>query len=99
MRIVDSIGALAGILTTIAFIPQVVKTWRSGSAEDISLFMFVLFSTGVLLWLIYGIAVDSMPIVAANAVTLVLALFILGLKIRYTLIQKRKRKAAGQRGL
>lgn len=96
MNIVDLTGGLAGILTTIAFIPQVIKTWRSGSAEDISLFMFILFSTGVLLWLIYGVAIDSVPVIAANGVTLLLALSVLILKVRYMRIQRFRMKDAGQ---
>lgn len=90
MTIIDLVGGLAGLLTTIAFIPQVIKTWRSGSAQDISLFMFILFSTGVLLWLIYGIAIDSTPVVAANSVTLMLALSILVLKLRHIILQRRR---------
>jgi MtN3 and saliva related transmembrane protein len=77
----DLVGALAGTLTTISFVPQVVKTWRSGRAEDLSLFMFALFSAGVLLWLVYGIALHSPPIILANGITLALALSILLLKI------------------
>ncbi len=82
MSLVDLTGTLAGILTTSAFIPQVIKTWRSGSAEDISLIMFVLFSIGVLLWLIYGIALHALPIIAANGITLVLASSVLIMKLR-----------------
>lgn len=99
MNWVEFAGALAGTLTTIAFIPQAVKTWRSESAEDISLFMFLLFSTGVALWLVYGIAIGSAPVIAANAVTLMLALSILMLKIRYTLRQRRRLRQIDQRTL
>jgi MtN3 and saliva related transmembrane protein len=81
----DLVGALAGVLTTISFVPQVLKTWRSGSAEDLSLFMFTLFSAGLLLWLVYGIALRSLPIILANGITLVLALSIVMLKIRHML--------------
>ncbi|WP_455209682.1 SemiSWEET transporter [Kaarinaea lacus] len=96
---VEIVGALAGTLTTIAFIPQVVKTWRSRSAEDISLFMFLLFSTGVALWLVYGIAIGSLPVIAANAITLLLAISILVLKIRYMRSQRRRLKQIDQRAL
>ena len=96
---VDLVGGLAGAFTTIAFIPQVVKTWRSGSAQDISLFMFVLFSTGVLLWLIYGIAIQSVPVIAANSITLLLAVSILILKVRYMWLQKRRLRDIDQRPL
>jgi MtN3 and saliva related transmembrane protein len=90
----DFVGSLAGAFTTISFVPQVVKTWRSGCAEDLSMLMFSLFSTGVLLWLIYGIALGSLPIVLANGITLVLASIILLLKIRYSL---RRRSGAADR--
>ena len=77
------LGILAGTLTTVAFVPQVVKTWRSRSARDISLGMFVIFTLGVILWLFYGIHLGAWPIVVANAVTLVLSAAILYLKWRY----------------
>jgi MtN3 and saliva related transmembrane protein len=77
------LGLCAGSLTTLAFVPQVLKTWRSKSGNDISLGMFLLFSTGVLLWLIYGIVIDALPVILANAVTLLLSLTVLALKLRY----------------
>jgi MtN3 and saliva related transmembrane protein len=80
---IDLIGLAAGSLTTISFVPQVLKIWRTKSGRDVSYGMFLLFSLGVLLWLIYGLALDAMPVIAANAVTLVLALVVLGLKFRY----------------
>lgn len=79
----DLLGLVAGTLTTIAFVPQVVKLWRSRSTRDISLGMFVTFSIGVALWLLYGLAIHAWPIVLANAVTLLLALTILILKLRH----------------
>lgn len=99
MNLVDLLGTLAGTFTTIAFLPQVIKTWRTGSAEDISLVMFLLFSTGVLLWLIYGIALRAYPIIIANGITLVLASLVLYLKIRYMVDKKRRLQAASQRAL
>lgn len=83
MDIPTLLGLGAGTLTTVAFVPQVLKTWRSKSGNDISLGMFLLFSTGVLLWLIYGILIDALPVILANAVTLVLSLTVLVLKLRY----------------
>ena len=80
---ITALGIAAGTLTTIAFIPQVIKTWRSKSAKDISLGMFLIFSTGVALWLWYGIAINALPIIIANAITLMLALLILFFKFRY----------------
>lgn len=79
----DILGMIAGTLTTLAFIPQVVKTWNSKSTQDISYGMFILFSLGVLLWLVYGIVLGALPIIISNAVTLALASIILGLKFRY----------------
>ena len=88
MDFIDFLGLLAGTLTAIAFIPQVLKTralkiWRSRSGRDISAGMFVLFSPGLLLWLIYGVSIHAFPIILANGVTLVLALSILVLKLRF----------------
>jgi len=77
------LGLAAGCLTTVAFVPQVLKTWRSKSGNDISLGMFLLFSAGVLLWLIYGVLIDALPVILANAITLLLSLAILLLKLRY----------------
>jgi len=83
MDLVNLLGIAAGTLTTIAFVPQVIKTWRTRSGEDISTGMFLLFSSGVLLWLLYGVALKAAPIIIANSITLVLALTIIGLKLRY----------------
>lgn len=83
MNAIDLIGTAAGTLTTVSFVPQVIKTWQSKSAGDISNGMFLLFSMGVLLWLLYGIALGSLPMILSNAITLALALVILALKLRY----------------
>ncbi|RAU20907.1 hypothetical protein CU669_15850 [Paramagnetospirillum kuznetsovii] len=79
---IDLLGAAAGILTTASFVPQVLKTLRSGQTRDISLAMWLAFCTGVALWTIYGLLLGAWPIVAANIPTLVLAGTILVLKIR-----------------
>jgi MtN3 and saliva related transmembrane protein len=92
----DAIGYLAGALTTIAFVPQVVRIVRTRSAHDISWGMFVILSAGVALWLSYGLLLASPPLIAANAVTLVLVLAILVLKLRYgsdAKIMKRGKKS------
>jgi MtN3 and saliva related transmembrane protein len=78
----EAIGLAAGICTTLAFVPQVLKTWRTRRADDISLAWLGIFSSGTALWLIYGIWLGEMPIVAANGVTLVLVLVILSVKLR-----------------
>jgi len=79
----DSIGMVAAVLTTIAYIPQVVKIYRTKSARDVSFRMFSLLATGVSLWLVYGIMMRSVPLFFANFVTLALSLTVLGLKIKY----------------
>lgn len=81
---INTIGLLAGLLTTIAFIPQVLKIYRTKSGRDISARMFTMFSIGIGLWLYYGVLLQSLPIILANAVTLVLTLTIIALKIRYS---------------
>jgi MtN3 and saliva related transmembrane protein len=73
----------AGCCTTLAFVPQVLKTWRTRHTDDISLGMFVVFVSGVLLWLLYGLALGDMPIILANAATFVLAGSVLYFKLRY----------------
>jgi MtN3 and saliva related transmembrane protein len=83
MALITYIGLLAGALTTFATFPQVVKAWKSKSTHDISLVMYIVLTSGVFLWLIYGIAIDDLPVILANAVTLVLVSFILGLKLKY----------------
>jgi len=83
MDLLVVLGLVAGALTTASFVPQLVKVWRTKSAEDISMGMFATFCMGVVLWLIYGIALRDVAIIAANGVTLVLALAIVVLKIRY----------------
>lgn len=79
----DLLGYVAGALTTAAFVPQLVKTWRSRSAGDLSYGMMSVFSTGIALWLVYGIVLESWPVILANAITLVLSLAILALKARF----------------
>ena len=77
------IGYIAGALTTISFIPQVVRAWKLKETRDLSLSMLILFAAGILLWTWYGIRTESLPIIAANIITFVLILLLLGLKIRY----------------
>lgn len=79
----ESIGYLAAVLTTLSFVPQVWHTWRTRDVSGISLGMYVVFATGVFLWLTYGALVGAWPIVVANAVTLALALAILAMKLRW----------------
>ncbi len=78
------IGYLAATLTTGAFIPQAIKTIRTRETHAISFWMYLAFTLGVVLWFFYGVALGSWPIIAANAVSFVLAATILALKVRYS---------------
>lgn len=83
MRAVTILGFVAGTLTTLSFIPQVHKAWRSKRCDDLSLGMLLAFGSGVLLWMIYGLVLRAAPIIAANAVTLLLILVLLVMKASY----------------
>ncbi len=78
-----AIGFLAGTLTTVAFLPQVLKAWKTRDTRSLSGSMYILFSTGVALWLLYGVLLDSLPIILFNTITLVLSISILVLKAFY----------------
>jgi len=73
----------AAVLTTAAFAPQAVKAWRSRSTKDVSLAMFTMMVVGIVLWLTYGILIDDVPLILANAVTLILVGAILLAKLRF----------------
>ena len=79
----ELLGYLAAICTTVAFVPQVLKTYKSKSAENLSLGMFLFFASGIVLWLIYGIMINEYPIIVANLVTLVLAVILIYFKFLY----------------
>ena len=83
MQVVELVGSVAAFFTTIAFVPQVIQTWKSTHARDLSLGMFSLFTTGVLLWLVYGLLIESWPIIIANSITAMLAGTILYFKLRF----------------
>jgi MtN3 and saliva related transmembrane protein len=77
------LGYAAAALTTSAFAPQTFKTIRSRDTQGISLSMYLIFTIGISLWLVYGIVAGSWPLIVANAITLPLAATILALKLRY----------------
>ena len=79
----EIIGFLAATFTTISYIPQVMKTLKTKETKDISLLMFVILSSGLSLWFVYGILLNDLPIIIANGITLVLASVVLFLKIKY----------------
>lgn len=76
-------GYVAAAMTTLAFVPQAVKTIRTRDTRSISLGMYVVFTAGIAMWLVYGIALDSMPMILANVVTFLLSATILGLKLKH----------------
>jgi MtN3 and saliva related transmembrane protein len=80
---IEVLGLVSGALTTIAFIPQVWKTYKSRSAKNLSLGMFMIFCTGTIGWLAYGIFRNDLPVMAANALTLALCLVIIYFKFRF----------------
>ena len=83
LNYIDLFGFSAALLTTIAFLPQLYKTWQTKSAEDVSLIMLILFITGLICWIIYGSKIHSTPILVANVVTFIFNFSILILKITY----------------
>jgi MtN3 and saliva related transmembrane protein len=78
-----TVGLSAAFLTTIAFLPQALKIWKTKSAKDVSLHTFLAFTAGVALWLVYGILRQELPLILSNGVTLALAGAILTMKLRY----------------
>lgn len=83
MQYVDSVGYLAAFLTTIAFVPQAWMTWKNKHARGVSLGMYIIFTLGIALWLAYGVLIQVWPMIIANTITLLLASFILVMKIIY----------------
>ncbi len=83
MDYIEVLGLIAATLTTAAFVPQVYKTYLHKSTKDISLTMYSVLLTGVLLWVIYGLYIKSLPIVAANMITALLLILMLLMKIKY----------------
>lgn len=79
----QAVGFIAGFLATVAFIPQVVRAWKTRSTRDLSLLTIVAFTTGVSLWIVYGVLIQSLPIIVWNVVTLALNLAILTAKLRH----------------
>jgi len=76
-------GLIAGICTTLSLLPQVIKTIRTKETNDLSLYMFLFLAAGLVLWIIYGILINALPIILANLLSLILAIIILFFKIRY----------------
>lgn len=83
MNFYTLIGLAAGFCTTIAFLPQAIKTWKTKSAKDLSLGMYSVFCLGVLLWLTYGFLINDLPIIITNLITIILAASILYFKLSF----------------
>jgi MtN3 and saliva related transmembrane protein len=81
--IINYVGFFAAFCTTISFLPQVIKVYKTRSTKDISLYMFLIFTIGTFCWLIYGIIESSLPIIIANTITLILSAIILLYKIKF----------------
>ena len=81
---IEIFGYIAAILTTAAFLPQLIKTLKTKKADDVSLITLIMFIIGVLCWIIYGYKISSIPILSANLITLILNLLILISKIYYS---------------
>ena len=86
---IEIIGYCAAFLTTIAFLPQAIQSWRTKDLSGISVGMYSLLTAGVGLWLIYGLIIEKWPLILANALTFTLALSILVLKLRHTSIHQK----------
>ena len=83
VALMDTVGSIAACLTTASFLPQVWLSFKTRDVSGVSLGMYSVFTVGVALWLVYGLLLGAWPIVVANAVTLLLALAILGMKLVY----------------
>jgi len=83
MQFITLLGFAAGTLTTLSFVPQVHKAWRTKRCDDLSLTMLLAFGAGIVLWLTYGLLLHAPPIIVANAFTLALIVVLLYLKIEY----------------
>ncbi|MFP4844860.1 SemiSWEET family sugar transporter [Winogradskyella sp. PE311] len=80
---IEIIGLCAAVLTTAAFLPQVYKTWKTKDVSGLSISMLIMFFTGVVLWLIYGISLKSLSLILANSITVFSALLLFVFKIKY----------------
>ncbi|MBB1487004.1 SemiSWEET transporter [Oceanospirillum sediminis] len=84
------VGLLAAFCTTSAFIPQVIQILKTGNTDGISLMMYAIFTTGVSLWLIYGLIMNDLPMILANLITLILACIVLGLTLYQRMADRNK---------
>ncbi|WP_298924227.1 SemiSWEET transporter [uncultured Allomuricauda sp.] len=83
MKTFEIIGLIAATLTTSSFIPQVYKAWKYKSTKDISLVMYLILFIGSVLWLYYGLMIQSVPVIMANGITSTLVAFVVILKLKH----------------
>lgn len=83
MEFVDILGYSAGFITTLTFLPQVIKTWKEKSARDVSLMMFIIAAVNEVMWIAYGVLKNDMVIIITNAIVLVMSCTMIALKLRY----------------
>lgn len=81
---IDTLGMTAGTISAITFLPQVIKTWKSKSAKDISVLMFSFATISVILWLIYGILINNWPVIYTNGCVLILSLIMVYFKLKFS---------------
>jgi len=94
MTAIQLLGMAAGSISAVTFLPQVIKTWKTKSADDISLLMFTFATVSVVMWLIYGIILRDVPIIYTNSLVLVCSLIMLYFKFRYSTKKDKEIKAA-----
>ena len=87
MNWINVVGILAGTFTTLAVIPQIYKSWKSGEAKNVSLRMYLVLITGLCLWFVYGIGINDYPIMIFNGVA-----FILNLSMLFLILKNGKKK-------
>ena len=83
MEGIEILGMAAGTISSVTFLPQVIKTWQTKSAKDISLWMFLLVTLSVIMWLVYGILKESIPIIYTNSAVLLMSLIMLYFKWKF----------------
>ncbi|MFH1836826.1 MAG: SemiSWEET transporter [Candidatus Omnitrophota bacterium] len=80
---VKTIGFIAGSMTTLSFLPQIIKIVKTRCVRDISLCMYIMLATGIFLWLVYGTLIKELPVILANSIAFVLCFFVIIAKIKY----------------
>ncbi len=96
MTQVTLLGLVAGVMTTVSFLPQLFKVWRSKSASDLSFVMLLILTMGIFLWLIYGLLIQDIAMILTHSVSLILSSLILMCKVKYQRQERRRQRQAAQ---